>query len=256
MLCQFGKLNMNNFLDFETFNNQCNIIKKSIYLTQDRENIIDNILTGKKYISFELIIDQESLTFKIKMTNIIKNISIFDINMIYLPLKKRHSIKDHFEQHKELSFLNNSFDSFDTININIIETINNLKNLKINKINVPLPEWFFRSSQLKRTNYFLICSFLKDNNKIKFNTKNIVLLNFSYSRGCYFLEKFSYNEMYDSLENVFYIEDINADIREIYPFSELCFNADEIIELKNNRYFLNNEKTIEKISYINNLKNF
>lgn len=67
MLCQFSKLKMNNFNEMnshiESFYNDCSIIKNSISLTQDRNNIIENILNGQKYVVFDYIINK--LTKKI-----------------------------------------------------------------------------------------------------------------------------------------------------------------------------------------------
>ncbi len=250
------------------FNYDCNKIIEVLSLKQDYQNIIDNILNGQVYVSIDYTVDVVLQKIYITLQRKIYQIPIFTQKNFYLPFKQDYSIINYLSEYKELEFLNfKKFkDGRSKVMIDIEKTLQNINELKeINKITTIKNNNIIHPSRKDyKDNYNLLLDYIKNNFENNHSKKDFIfILNVNYKNNEYFLQKIPYNNIYDNLNNVFFIDNYDIDLRDLYPFNELFFKerkeSNFTIDLKaykNTRYIFDKEKTIEKILLKNNLKNF
>ncbi len=255
----------------ESFYNDCSIIKKSISLTQDRNNIIENILNGQKYVVFDYIINKLTKKMEISLNKSIKNIPYFSIDTFYLPFKNDYHIEDYLYENNQFQFIDSVIYSEDKIIVDVPKSIEKIKKANIKKITHNIK---YENQERKEFNndYYLILDYIKQNYKNPLlKNEAIFLLNFNWINKTYFFEKRFYNPCYKNIKNIFYISNYKADIKLLKPLNNIFFTGEKEYVMnslskynidnsskfdKFKEYELDKEKTIEVIHYINNLKNF
>lgn len=250
------------------FNSDYNQIIEFLSLKQDYQNIIDNILEGQVYVSFDYTIDALYKNIYINLQRKIYQIPVFTQSTFYLPFKQDDSIINYLSEYKELEFLKfkKVRSNQSKVMIDIEKTLQNINELKeINKNTTITNNNIIHPSRKDyKDNYNLLLDYIKNNFENNHSKKDFIfILNVNYRNNEYFLQKIPYNNIYDNLNNVFFIDNYDIDLRDLYPFNTLLFQEKKesnfTIDLKaykNTSYIFDKEKTIEKILLKNNLKNF
>lgn len=211
---------------------------EAIQSTQNKNLIVDNILKGQKYTTFQFF---QISSYRIEISPIenINEIPKFYPTEIYLPYVK--NINDYFKTYPELyllsicSTVDNSF-----FEINFKESLKNLLQHKHT----------FNSHQLKlsptkqqheyRNNYYLIHKYLKENFPKSTNSNNYYIINTTLQNFKFEIVEFKNFKDFDFLL-------CSDDINLIKEKSALVFFNESTIDM---------QKTIEKIELFNSMKNF
>lgn len=247
---------LNKFNEIELthkFNIDCELIRKELSARQDYQNIINNIINGQPYIYFELIKKINNLTFMLCVGKKIENIPMFNKYSIYVPFEKNFTITDYIEKYSELNIMSYHKKSSNNLLVNIEQTLINLQNKekKIISHNINIQE--SKKRKEFKENYYLIINFIKEHDKDfhkKYNNKNFYFLNFNYKKNTFYFDKSGINSLFDSVDNIFYLDSYKEELTTLYPLNLLYFKEDYDGEI------LDFEKSLERINAFNNMKNF
>ncbi len=249
--------NFNN-LNKENHQNDLKYMFNVLYQTQNQEQIIHNILHGKKYLRLYLTDNNEEY-FVFEKGILLKDmIPKFKKTDIYIPFIDKGSLNDYIENYTELKELVINSIEDKRIIIDISKTAINFKQ-KENEIkltqthNVRLKKNKNREEYIN--DYYLIYNFLKDNYPNTEKTEYAFYLNPDIELNRYVLIQINdfFNFKVSNLSHVFYLKEKNKDLSTIDCVKNILnldvLEEDDIFEIDMN-------KAKELIKLNKNMQNF
>ncbi len=247
------------YINKEDLKNDLRYIFNLLYETQNQQQIIHNILHGKKYLRLYLTDEDNNYVVLEKGIPIKDMIPKFKKTDLYIPFIEKGSLKDYVENYTELKELVINTIEDKKIIFDISNTAINFRQ-KENQIRLTQTHNLILKKNKKReeyiNNYYLIYNFLKENYLNTEKTEYAFYLNPDIELNRYVLIKISdfFRFKVSNLSHVFYLKEKNEDLRKSDLLKQLLINNYDV-DIESN-YYIDIQKSKEFINNYNNIKSF